>query len=787
MGILRGFLKFLLGLVTTLVILVGLALGGLFYILNRQEFTFPETTLRWVAGHVLEPMNILVTFKTLDARLIRTSDEDWYARRLVVRSENLDVTMPDFLQTHIPDLDLQLGLNFHPQRYGIKGIGPIDASGVRLNLKLAKEDPKKEEKPFDYQLWLDRLQAVRFEPIRLGFQSLVIQRPGEPKMEAQLYANLRRQEGNRWSISVRADRVKGIPARKANFDLQLDLPEGSTLLPLAAQIKGRVDLGKLGWARLAGDGRLEAEDRGEVKLDLTSRFQGKRQELKASGRLNQERFTIKVSGQANQPVDALRQVELNGCELEGILRRKGKPFLQSNLDCRVGLTRVPAPEEKPFQDMLPRDFDFRIQGPISIASWDKNPIFKAPLKITLQPLLSQLYTLRGQTSVELSGRVMGGVDDITATIDVSSQLAFDRFQPVVKRLEETDFAVPAPFNTLDGRIYCNIEGRIRKMGAIMDLPLDCGTELSSVTQSMFIQARGTIEKEDDQKPVIRLAIGLNKLTFELPRLALNGSVPQLFPDQRIMTAEERAKEAAKADDALPVVLDLHITTPPDRPMTLVTSLQPIPVPISMDLTLKGDRIEPQGTIGVHQYRVTFFKQKAFVDHIRVILSPDEEQPLLDGLVVFQDPDVKINLRLSGTVDRPFYELDSVPPRSPTELVSIMLYGGDPEALDDENLRSVDETRAAMVDGAIGLMSMYYLASTPIDSVGYNPYTGQFRARVRVAQGLSLTLGSDLGGVRQSVTLRKRLTENWSFETGAETDEETHESKGIAMFKWGRRY
>jgi hypothetical protein len=787
MGFLRGLLKVLLGLLTTLVIVLGLVLGGLLYMLNRQEFVFPQPALRWVASNVLEPMNIRVTFKNLDARLIRISEEDWYARRFIVRSQDLNVTMPDLLQTHVPDLDLRLGLNFHPQRYGLKEIGPIDTSGVQLNLKLAQEEPKKDEEPFDYQLWLDRLRSVKFQPIRLSFQKLVIERPGEPKMEAQLLANLQRQEGNKWIISVRADKVKGIPARSANFDLQLDLPEGPTLLPLVAQIKGRADLGKMGWAQLAGNAHLEAEDKGSVKLDLTSRFQGQRQELKATGSLNQERFALKVSGQANQPIEALRQVEVNACELSGLLRRKGKPFLQSNLDCRVGLTRVPAPDEKPFQDMLPRDFDFRIQGPISIANWDKNPIFNAPLKITLQPLLSQLYTLRGQTKVELSGRVLGGVEGITANVDVSSQLAFDRFQPVVKRLEETDFAVPAPFNTLDGRIYCNIEGRIRKMGAIMHLPLDCGTELSSVAQSMFIQARGTIEKENDQKPVIRLAIGLNKLTFELPRLAFNGSVPQIFPDKRIMTAEEQAKEAAKTDDALPVVLDLRITTPPDRPVTLVTSLQPIPVPISIDLTLKGDRIAPTGSIGVHQYRVTFFKQKAFVDHIRLVLSPEEEQPLLDGLVVFQNPDVKINLKLSGTVDRPFYELDSVPPRSPTELVSIMLYGGDAEALDDENLRNVDETRAAMVDGAIGLMSMYYLASTPIDSVGYNPYTGQFRARVRVAQGLSLSLGSDLGGVRQSVTLRKRLTENWSFETGAETDEETHESKGVAMFKWGRRY
>ncbi len=116
-----------------------------------------------------------------------------------------------------------------------------------------------------------------------------------------------------------------------------------------------------------------------------------------------------------------------------------------------------------------------------------------------------------------------------------------------------------------------------------------------------------------------------------------------------------------------------------------------------------------------------------------------------------------------------------------------MFGGEPAALDTEGQRSVEETRAAMVDGALGLLSMYYLASTPIDSVGYNPYTGVFRARVKLAKGLTLAVGSDLGGAHQTVGIRKRLSENWSFETTAETDEVTNESKGVALFKWGRRY
>lgn len=786
MRILRVLFKLFLGLFLTLFLLIAVGIGTLFYVLDKPEVTIPERSMRWVAEKFLKPIDINVSFKSFQAQILKLEGAEWYQRQIVVRSEELKVAMPDLFSTEIPDIDLHVEVNFHPKRYGIRAVGPIDISGAKVLVKLPKPDPKAKDEPFDTKLWLERIRHTRFQPVRIGLASLTIERPGEPTLSGSLYIALQRQEGNRWTFGVRADRLKGTPVNRANFDLAVDLPETDQLLPLSLLIKGRADLAKFGWAQLSGDGRVDNPEKGQFRLDLLSNVEGQRQKIKASGKLDGERFQIAVSGNATHPLDVLQLIEVPSCELGGYLRQKRKPFLESNLNCRISLTRIPAPQEKPFQDMLPKTFSLAIAGPISIPSWDKNPSFEAPLKISLTPLKSELYTLSGQTSVKLSGKVLGGMQDLNAEIDVDSQLVLDRFQGVVRRLSETDFSVPAPFNTLDGRIYCNVQGRIRKMGSVIDLPLECGTELISETQSMFIVAKGAVVKDDKQKPVIRLDIGLNKLTFELPKLALNGTVPQIFPDKRIVKASEWAKETAAAQ-ALPVILDLRITTPADRPLTLITSLQPKPIPITIDLTVKGESFDPVGRISILNYRVSFLKKKALVDHLAIVLVPDEPQPLIDGLVAFDDPDVRIFLKVSGTVDRPFYELESQPPRNPTELLSIVLFGGDAEALDDDNLQSVEETRAAMVDGAIGLVSMYYLASTPIDSVGYNPHTGLFRARVKVAQGLSLTVGSDLGGARQSIALRKRLTENWSFETGAETDEETKKNKGVAMFKWGRRY
>ncbi|MDQ3232111.1 MAG: hypothetical protein M3Q07_09845, partial [Pseudobdellovibrionaceae bacterium] len=263
------------------------------------------------------PDGLKVVSARIDASLVpEEGDKDPYQTRLVVSGEGLDVIMPDLLKTQVPDLNLQVLLNYHPDRYGIKGLGPVDISRARLHLTMAKADPKKDQKyvtarqrekdkekekakdeePFDYQPWLDRLRQMKFEPMRVELQSLVVERPGEPRIEAQLLANLQRQAGNKWTFSVRADRVKGIPARKANFDVNVDLPEGANLLPLTANVTGRADLGKFGTAQLSGDGRMAAEDVGQVRLNLISNFEGQRQQMTASASLNKEKFALNVSG-----------------------------------------------------------------------------------------------------------------------------------------------------------------------------------------------------------------------------------------------------------------------------------------------------------------------------------------------------------------------------------------------------------------------------------------------------------------------------------------------------------
>ncbi len=784
MKVLRVLLKILLGFLVSGLTLLLITAGFIYYVLSKPELNIPEKTLRWASENLLKPLGYEVSFKSMQMMLSR--QDHFYLRHLAVKSEDLKIGKQGLLSAHIPDLRLELSLDFHPKHYGITEVGPIDIQDSKLFIKLPAADPKQPDTGFELDpIWLERLRKTRFKPIHVGLKGLIVEQPLEPKMMAQIDLNLQKLDMTHWTLALLVDKVKGLPIHRGLFNLSLQMSEGPSLTPLTATLKGNADLVKLGKAVLNGELQWDSPEKAQFKLDLLSNIGDQKQSLQASGKLDHERFDIKLSGQATYPVPSLQKVDLESCQFGGTLQEKTKPFLDSKLNCHVTLTREASPKEKAFEDMLPKVVQLNIRGPLTIAKWNQNPSFEALLTIGITPLQSQIYTLRSSSLINLNGRFFGGLKSLHMVIDTNTQITLDKFQAVVNRLSKTDFYVPAPFNTLDGHIQCDVQGRIQQLGALIHLPVSCTVDLKSEAQALFVTARGLVKKELDKKAQIQLAVILDRVTFEVPKLALNGKVPQIFPDKRISKVKDRA--TGEEEQGLPVILDIKITTPANRPLTLVTQLSKVPVPISFDLQITGEDMRPTGSIAIQDYQVSFLKKQAYVDHLRLILRPDEEPPGLDGLVIFKDPDVRISLKLSGTLDRPFYVLESQPPQAPTQLLSMILFGGNAGALDDNSLRSVEETRAAMVDGALGLLSMYYLASTPIDSVGYNPYTGLFRARVKVAQGLSLMVGSDLEGVRQSVTLRKRLTENWSFETGAETDEETKKNHGVALFKWGRRY
>jgi hypothetical protein len=71
-------------------------------------------------------------------------------------------------------------------------------------------------------------------------------------------------------------------------------------------------------------------------------------------------------------------------------------------------------------------------------------------------------------------------------------------------------------------------------------------------------------------------------------------------------------------------------------------------------------------------------------------------------------------------------------------------------------------------------------------VGYNATTGTFTAKVKLAQGTSLNVGTDTRELDE-VSVRKRLGPHWAVTTGLTKFEEATQPLFSAFLEWTNRY
>jgi hypothetical protein len=157
---------------------------------------------------------------------------------------------------------------------------------------------------------------------------------------------------------------------------------------------------------------------------------------------------------------------------------------------------------------------------------------------------------------------------------------------------------------------------------------------------------------------------------------------------------------------------------------------------------------------------------------------------LDGLIVYQAAEAKIFIRLLGSAQKPRVMFESDPPMTPADIMAMLLFGKSPNELDSDQQSSVAKTQTAVANGAFGLASLYLLASTPVDYVGYDPVARTYTIKFRLPGGATLQVGSD--GRNQGVQLRKRLASHLAVQTEL-TNSQTQGSVVTTFLEWFGRH
>lgn len=450
----------------------------------------------------------------------------------------------------------------------------------------------------------------------------------------------------------------------------------------------------------------------------------------------------------------LRHAALEGCRIEAKRAGKTGAFAPPDADCR--LTLQPAP--------------FRLgEGPRPEA-------------------LTGAASLHGRKAAVRLGPVKGYggfalvVDaELGAARRASVKASIARFSEVVRLLDGTEFAIPAPLNALDGTLEANAR---LESGPRRAVEFDARTDLASPKQALAVSVKGRAAGTPRLK--LETTVALERVVLQLPYLELK-QAPSPVVDTRIKTGDPKrdaAVERARSPGArAPSAFEYDAAVRTSTPMILATNLLKSSVPVSLDLRARPEGLS--GTIRVEAFDMEVFRRNARVDHITLTPSPQGAATGIDGKLTFKREGATVDILLLGSAAKPAVVFESDPPMSQNEIVALVLYGKRPDELDGDQKASAGNATAAMTSGAFGLASLYLFASTPVDSVGYDAATQSYEVKFKLPGGATLSVGSNLQESR-TLALRKRLAPHWELRTEAARG--TRGENAVTTFlQWFERY
>lgn len=384
------------------------------------------------------------------------------------------------------------------------------------------------------------------------------------------------------------------------------------------------------------------------------------------------------------------------------------------------------------------------------------------------------------------------------------------FDKTIRRLDRTSWAVPAPFNVFRGPVTLRTEP-FKETDDRTTIPFLLTTGLRSQEQAFLTQTRAEVDiaKKALGLLAIRVKTHIEKIQIRLPDYDPLAPVPALARDSRIVRPAKKTKPATEPEVNRPAKVVTTTASPkPDEKKKAAEAKKSFPITIEIaggpqSIIFLNRFFKPSFACGVNlrtviggpsdgaiqgairlgrEFEIHYLNREIQLDRLEVLLNPEVEVAARvsmkrSGYNIFAD----LNQRFGKTQ----IQLGSEPPLQEGEIVSLLLYGMPRNSISTEQTKSVGSAQAAMGSEALGIFSFWAFASTPIESVMYDPETQTYAAIVKLPGGLVASIGSNWEDERQ-VALSKSLGRNWAVSTEIIRDAEGTD-RGGTLLRWRKSY
>ena len=794
---LKWVLGFVLSLSLGLIVLTGV---GVYLILRNPHWVLNERTLNWAGG------------------MIRKRGVD-----LVWKSVRVEVQSPGLLKKH-------LRLHFQDFAYKRPELG-VEIRGANFQISAGAFYAQRSVHLYEVgPVELRDLVWTRSDP------------NGNLRGTAALRADQMPQGGGQdpavpWKIRVDATLETSTHARaKLGGDLSL---EGAALTNLAqTQIEDlhlnyRADVS---WkepphARIipspptateAHQSRAAAARRAALKRvkrvsspPLSREVPGRHVEAELQGTLSRNEVQSTITAQLQHLLTDLPPLNITGAQLRYQRDHGGR----LSLELPASMPLPPAP--KRYREFsLPKKIAIQTSTHLHFDDFlpDAQSRVRGTVDLKLDPLVHPVLTGQAHVTTQIDGRLgeFPEAGQLESHVDLTTR--WQQFEDIVSGLRYGKWEVPAPLHVLRGDENFELSGDANYHEGLF--PFRFKTRLGSKGQVFHIDAQGAVGfnyRDDQFNSQLNLDLLLRDIRIALPRLSLNltqptwSNPPKIVADPRFIHSQsEKFAEILKTERAAvgipPSVKQedetsassnfkytIKIRTPPDRPIQVLTDIVDVSIPVALDVRT-SERKRLSGSVEIREFPVTAFRRKAVLDHLRLSLKDPTSEARLDGLIRIDYPEYKFRIQLSGTVDKPISRITSDPPLPERNIISALLFGRPPQELDPSQGMTVEDTQAAVTDEALSLGSLYFLSSTPIQTLTYDKATKAVVAKMNFGAGTKINLGAETDTGAPTLGISKRLAPSLDLKTDVDRvssdpdpDLRSNSVRVKTMLQWNSRY
>ncbi len=730
-------------------------------------------------SHFLKGKGIVITWRTID---VHAKSASFLKKQLSLKATDLCYGAEEEpMRACFGSADLLAAFSLKAPAYQVDHL-VLAGGDVTLRPTPAKKEAEKEKSP-STELWPRApkfLESMTFQSIDVAVDKLrYFLEDGSIQGKARLIG---KAEGKGAKFDVQSDAVFETKDKPYALKAKIDLASKDSLWfgpyvidgDASANLPGK----QVGWVKIHG---VPDKDATSMTYAIEGDYRQRKERFvgKVSGVAGKKSIEALINMQAQGLVPQLAKITAMDCKVQLKPQNPEGTKSQLLLNCPVSLVANREVYRGVFYEEILREMKLLVNLKVDREDkGEKRGSLTGELAVLVDPLLQRAKEGNATLSTKFTGNALESPS--SWQFDSNLDLNIPHFETLVAVSHKKPWAVPAPLNHLKGSVVLKVSGKgdLAKLQA--NLPVTLTTRLSAQDQVMNIDGKGALsmgKKADGTHTHLGFEVTLANLKLILPELA-QSSPPQLLPDSRINPNPK--KEAASA-----FTYDIKILTPQQQPLRLVSNLVKQEVPIAVDVRLQTGQ-DPKGFVRVAGVPVEMFRRVAQLKHLNLLLTGNSEATAIDGLIQVAYTDYTVFVMIEGKASEPQIKFRSEPPLPEDQVLAVLLFGRKMDALDSNESSSVGNTKAAIADSAISLASMYLLASTPVESVGFDPFTHEFKAKLKLADGTSLNVGTDMKALSE-IGIRKRLGPHWSVTTYLENPLSPLGQSVTAFLEWSKAY